>query len=76
MVVQVWLMATTWRSGRLRAARRTLRPGWPGQYWLLMAGEADRVTYAAKAVDAYLADGCLWRGVRVWEVIDGGCHCS
>jgi hypothetical protein len=32
-------------------------------------------TYAAEAVDAYLADGRLMRGGGVREVIDGGCHC-
>lgn len=32
MVVQVWLMATTWRSVLVRAARRTFLP-MPHKYW-------------------------------------------
>jgi hypothetical protein len=79
MVVQVWFMATIWRSGLRRAARRTLRPGgqvlvslWSIHSWMVTGVDG---TYAAEAVDAYLADGRLRREGGVREVIDGGCHC-
>lgn len=76
MVVQVWFMATIWRSGLLRAARRTLRPG--GLVVRTVRFEMRtgvNGTYAAEAIDAYPADGRLRRGGGVREVVDGGCHC-